>query len=132
MKACNDLEHERKINIEMRKTVGAEKKAGIGAAMADMMSDLLQKPAEAFTAKAKTQEKERKLQYREQKITQIETYLANGQKQLKWRLEQQGISTMSQVDEANLRREVERSRSSWSICVIKKQCKISASNSTRH
>lgn len=107
MKARDDLEHERKINIEMRKTVGAEKQASIGAAMADMLSDLLQKQAEALTAKAKTQEKERDLQYREQKIAQIETYLANGQKQLKWKLEQQGTSTMSQVDEANLRREIE-------------------------
>ncbi|KAF3049393.1 hypothetical protein E8E11_009474 [Didymella keratinophila] len=107
MKARNDLNHERKVNTEMRKTVGAEKQASIGAAMANMLSDLLQKQAEALTAKAKLQQKERDLQYREQKITQIETYLANGQKQLKYQLEQQGIRTMSQVDESKLRREVE-------------------------
>jgi hypothetical protein len=107
MKARNDLNHERKVNIEMRKTIGAEKQASIGAAMADMLSDLLQKQAEALTAKANMQEKERDLRNREQKITQIETYLANGQKQLKYQLEQQGIRSMSQVDEANLRHEVE-------------------------
>lgn len=107
MKARNDLDHERKVNTEMHKTVGAEKQASVGAAMADMLSDLLQKQAEVITAKAKIQEKERDLQYREQRIRQIETYLVNGQKQLKWQLERQGIWTMSHVDEANLRREVE-------------------------
>lgn len=107
MKARSDLDVERKVHAEMRKTVGAEKQASIGAAMADMLNDLLHKQADALTAKAKTQEKERDLQYREQRITQLETYLSNGQKQLKWQLEQQGIRAMSEVDEASLRREVE-------------------------
>lgn len=107
IKARSDLDVERKVNAEMRKTVGAEKQASIGAAMANMLSDLLQKQADALTAKAKTQEKERDLQYREQRITQLETYLSNGQKQLKWQLEQRGIRAMSEVDEAHLRREVE-------------------------
>ena len=107
MKAQNDLDHERKINTEMRKTVRAEKQASIGAAMGDTLSDLLKKQAEALAAKAKMQEKERHLQYREQRITQVETYLANGQKQLKYQLEQQGIRTMSEIDEADLRCEVE-------------------------
>jgi hypothetical protein len=107
MKARSDLDYERKVNCEMRKTVGAEKQASIGGAMADMLNDLLQKQADALTVKARMQEKERDLKYREQKITQVEIYLANGQKQLKWQFEEQGIRTMSQVDEANLRREVE-------------------------
>ncbi|KAJ4379367.1 hypothetical protein N0V86_005412 [Didymella sp. IMI 355093] len=107
MKARSDLHYERKINVEMRKTVEVEKQASIGSAMADMLNDLLQKQAGALNAKARMQEKERDLEYREQKITQLETYLANGQKQLKWQLEEQGIRAMSQVDEANLRREVE-------------------------
>lgn len=107
MKARNDLDYERKVNAEMRKTVGAEKQASIGGAMASMLSDTLQKQAEALTGKAKMQEKERHLQYREQRITQVETYLANGQKQLKYQLEQQGIRTMSQIDESDLRCEVE-------------------------
>lgn len=107
MKARDDLEAERKLNSEMRKMVGAEKQASIGGAMSDMLTDLLQKQAEALTEKAKTQEKERRLQNREQQITQLEVYLSEGQKQLKYQLEQQGIRLMSTVDEANLRREVE-------------------------
>ena len=107
MKARNDLEVERKVNAEMRRTVGAEKQASFGAAMSDMLTDLLQKQADALTAKAKTQEKERDLQYREQKIAQLENYLSDGQKQLKLQLEQQGIRSMSAVDGANLRHEVE-------------------------
>ncbi|KAF1933582.1 uncharacterized protein M421DRAFT_88763 [Didymella exigua CBS 183.55] len=107
MKACSDLEVGRKVHAETRKTFRDEKQASISAAMADMLSDLLQKQADALTAKARMQEKERDLEYREQKIMQLEIYLASGQKQLKWELEQQGIRTMSSIDEANLRREVE-------------------------
>ncbi|KAF2623974.1 hypothetical protein BU25DRAFT_493885 [Macroventuria anomochaeta] len=107
MKARNDLEVERKVNAEMRKRVGAEKQASIGAAMSDMLTALLQKQADTLAAKAKTQEKERDLQYRERKIAQLEDYLSDGQRQLKYQLEQQGIRSMSVVDRANLRREVE-------------------------
>lgn len=107
MKARHDLEAERKVNAEMRKTVGAEKQANVGAAMTELLTDLLQKQAEALATKAKAQEKERELHYREQKIAQCEAYLSEGQKQLKHRLEQQGIRRMSTVDETNLRRDVE-------------------------
>ncbi|KAJ4991681.1 hypothetical protein SVAN01_02796 [Stagonosporopsis vannaccii] len=107
LKARSDLEAERTINAEIRKTVGAEIQTSVGAAMADMLSDLLQKQAETLMAKAKTQEKERELQCREQQITQLEAYLSEGQKQLKHQLEQRGIQLMSAADEAKLRREVE-------------------------
>ncbi|KAF3035948.1 hypothetical protein E8E12_005943 [Didymella heteroderae] len=106
-KARSDLDFERKVNVEMRKTVGTEKQASVGAAMADTLNDLLQKQADALAEKSRVQDKERDLQYREQKVTQIETYLANGQKQLKWQLEQQGIRAMSKVEEANLWHQVE-------------------------
>ena len=107
MKARNDLEVERKVNAEMRRTVGAEKQASISAAMSDMLTELLQKQADALAAKAKIQEKDRELQHRERKIAQLEAYLADGQKQLKFQLEEQGIRMMSAVEEANLRRDVE-------------------------
>lgn len=107
MKARNDLEVERKLNAEMRRTVGAEKQASISAAMSDMLTELLQKQAEALAMKAKSQEKDRELQYREQKIAQLEDYLSDGQKQLKYQLEQQGVRPMIAVDEVNLRREIE-------------------------
>ncbi|KAL1608800.1 hypothetical protein SLS59_001991 [Nothophoma quercina] len=107
MKARNDLEVERKVNAEMRRTVGAEKQASISAAMSDMLTELLQKQADALAAKAKIQEKDRELQHREQKIAQLEAYLADGQKQLKFQLEEQGIRMMSAVEEAHLCRDVE-------------------------
>ncbi|KAH6622057.1 hypothetical protein C7974DRAFT_215408 [Boeremia exigua] len=106
MKARNDLEAERKINAEMRQTVGAEKQSSISAAMSEMLTELLQKQADALAAKAKACEKERELQYREEKIRQFEVYLSDGQRQLKYQLEQQGIRAMSAVDEANLRHEI--------------------------
>jgi hypothetical protein len=107
MKTRNDLDTERKINAEMRRTVGAEQQANIGAAMSDMLTDLLHKQAEALGAKAKAQEKELELQFREQKIAQLEVYLSDGQKQLHNQLEERGIRSMSAVDRANLVREVE-------------------------
>ena len=107
MKARNDLEVERKLNAEMLRTIGAEKQASISAAMSDMLTELLQKQAEALAAKARSQEKDRELQYREQKIAQLEDYLSDGQKQLKYHLEQQGIRPMTAVEKANLRRETE-------------------------
>lgn len=107
MKARDDLEAERKANAEMRKNVEAETQASVIAAMSDMLSDLLQKQANALMAKAKTQEKERELQYREQQITQIETYLSEGQKQLYNQLEQQGIQSMSAIEKTYLRHEAE-------------------------
>ncbi|KAF9695275.1 hypothetical protein EKO04_006937 [Ascochyta lentis] len=107
MKARNDLENERKANAETQKTVGAEKQAIIGAAMSNMLTDLLHKQAEALAEKAKTQEKERELQYRERKITQLESFLSDGQRQLKYELEQQGIRPMSVIEKANLRHEIE-------------------------
>lgn len=107
MRARSDLEVERKVNAEMRAKIGAEKQASIGAAFTNMLDELLQKQADALAVKARTLDKEHDLQYREQKITQIETYLAVGQQQLSWDRQQQGIGTMSSTDEANLRREVE-------------------------
>lgn len=107
MKARSDLEVERQVNAEMRRTVGAEKQARIGAAMSDMLTDLLRKQAETLAAKAKLQEKDRGLQYREHRIAQLEEYLSDGQKQLKHQLEQQGIRPMSTVDQAFLRRKAE-------------------------
>ncbi|KAJ8110216.1 hypothetical protein OPT61_g6883 [Boeremia exigua] len=107
MKADNDLEILRKANAEMRKTVEAEQQASISNAMSGILTDLLQKQADALTAKAKAQEKERELQYRERKIAQLEVYLSEGQKQLKYELEKQGIRLMSVLDESNMRREAE-------------------------
>lgn len=107
MKVRNDLEFERRIGTEMRKTIQAEKEASIGAAMSDMLAALLQKQAEALTAKAKAEEKERDLQYREQRITQLEVYLSEGQKALKYQLEQRGVRSIRVAEEANLRREIE-------------------------
>ncbi|KAJ4350545.1 hypothetical protein N0V95_004651 [Ascochyta clinopodiicola] len=106
-KTRNDLDHERKVNAEIQKTNGAEKQASIGAAMSNMLTDLLNKQAEALTERAQIQEKERNLNYREQKIAQLEVYLSDGQRQLKYQLEQQGIRPMSVVEQANLRRELE-------------------------
>jgi hypothetical protein len=107
MKTRNDLEAERQKNAEIQRTVGAKKQASIGAAMSDLLVDLLHKQADTLAAKAKIQEKERELQYREQKIAQLEVYLSDGQRQLKDQLEERGIRSMSTVDQANLHREVE-------------------------
>ncbi|UPX12361.1 uncharacterized protein EKO05_0002911 [Ascochyta rabiei] len=106
-KTRNNLDCERNTNAETQKTDGAEKQASIDAAMSNMLTDLLHKQAEALTEKAKVQEKERDLHYRERRIVQLEEYLSDGQRQLKYQLEQQGIRPMSVVEQANLRRELE-------------------------
>lgn len=107
MQVRNKLDTERKVNAEIKKTVGAEKQASLDAAMSNMLADLLHGQAEALESKAKAEEKERELDRRERKIEQLEIYLSDGQRQLMYQLEQQGIRPMSMVDQANLRREAE-------------------------
>lgn len=106
-KANTDLDVERKRNAELRITTETTARASVSAAMSDILANLLQKQAHALSAKAALEEKQRDLLHREQTITNLEMYLADGQAQLKYKLEQQGIRLMSVVEVAKLRREVE-------------------------
>lgn len=106
-KANTDLDVERKRNAELRITTETTARASVSAAMSDILANLLQKQAQTLTTKAALEEKQRDLLHREQTITNLEMYLADGQAQLKYKLEQQGIRLMSVVEVAKLRREVE-------------------------
>ncbi|KAF1851262.1 uncharacterized protein K460DRAFT_391574 [Cucurbitaria berberidis CBS 394.84] len=107
MKTQNELNASRKQNVELRTTVEAEHQHKIETAFSSMLANLLQKQSEALGLEANVEAKGRDLQYRERQIEQLEVYLAEGQKQVKYQLEQQGIRTMNAVDREHIKREAE-------------------------
>lgn len=109
IKLRDELDSERKLRSQMQEKVEAETQASYSAAVANTLNELLCRQAETLAAKAKYEGKWRELQYREDRITQLEGYLSAGQTQLKYQLEQQGIRPMRKVDEAKLKAEVELS-----------------------
>jgi hypothetical protein len=109
IKTRDELDSERKLHSQMQRKVEAETRASYSAAVASTLNDLLFRQAETLAAKAKYEGKWRELQYREDRIAQLERYLSAGQAQLKYQLEQQGIRPMREVDEAKLKSEVELS-----------------------
>jgi hypothetical protein len=109
IKTRDELDSERKLHSQMQRKVEAETQASYSAAVANTLNDLLFRQSETLAAKAKYEGKWRELQYREDRIAQLEGYLSAGQAQLKYQLEQQGIRPMREVDEAKLKSEVELS-----------------------
>lgn len=105
MKAKNDLGLERRKNIEMRKTIETEQQEKNEAAFSSLLAHVLQDQARALTLEATVVDKERHLKHREKKIEQLEVYLSEGQKQLKYRLEQEGVRLMSVADREHIKRE---------------------------
>lgn len=107
MKTQNELNAARKSLSQLRATVETEQQQKIEAAFSSMLSTLLQQQAEALYSKASFEAKERDLLHRERMISQFEIYLTEGQKQVKYQLEEQGIRTMDTVDRALIKREAE-------------------------
>ncbi|KAH6866365.1 hypothetical protein BKA58DRAFT_203168 [Alternaria rosae] len=107
MKLKNELDAERTKNIRLRKAVEAEQQQKVEAASSVMLTNLLREQAAALTLKSKVEARERDLDYREQKITQLEVYLSEGQKQLMYDLEKNGDRPMSAVQMEHARREAE-------------------------
>jgi hypothetical protein len=109
IKTRDELEIERKLHSQMQKKVEAETEASYSTAVANTLNDLLCRQSETLVAKARYEGKCRELQYREDRIAQLEGYLSAGQAQLKYELQQRGIRPMRAVDEAKLNSEVELS-----------------------
>ncbi|KAJ4366782.1 hypothetical protein N0V83_007307 [Neocucurbitaria cava] len=107
MKTQNELNAARKSLAQIRATVESEQQQRIEAAFSSMLSTLLQKQGEAISSKASFEAKERDLSHRERMIQQFEIYLAEGQKQVKYQLEEQGIRAMDTVDRALIEREAD-------------------------
>ncbi|KAL1793666.1 hypothetical protein ACET3X_008648 [Alternaria dauci] len=107
MKTKHELDVEREKNRRLRTTIEAEQQQKVEAASSSMLSNLLREQAEALTLKAKVEARERELDTREQKISQHEMYLSEGQKQLWYSLEKQGVRPMSAVDMQRARQEAE-------------------------
>lgn len=107
MKLKNELDAERTKNIHLRKAVEAEQQQKVEAASSVMLTNLLREQAAALTLKSKVEARERDLDHREQKITQLEVYLSEGQKQLMYDLEKNGDRPMSAVQMEHARREAE-------------------------
>jgi hypothetical protein len=103
MKMRDGLQAAQKENAEMRVQIETEKQKSLDAAMSGLLTDLLRKQAEALDMKAKAQAKQYELQYREQKIEQLEVFLAKGQKQFHYELDQRGIQPMSAIEAERIR-----------------------------
>ncbi|KAF2128698.1 hypothetical protein P153DRAFT_386811 [Dothidotthia symphoricarpi CBS 119687] len=107
MKGRSELEIERRKNADLRKTIETEKQGEMDAALSMMLADLLHKQSEVIAAKAKVQQKERDLHFREQKIEQLEVFLSEGQKQLHYQLDKDGVRHMTDVEVERIQREAE-------------------------
>jgi hypothetical protein len=105
MKTKHELDTERNNNRRLRVIIEAEQQQKVEAASSSMLTNLLRDQAEALTLKAKVEAKERELGFREQKISQHEVYLSEGQKQLWFSLEENGVRPMSAVQMQHARRE---------------------------
>ncbi|KAF1935067.1 hypothetical protein EJ02DRAFT_428771 [Clathrospora elynae] len=107
MKTKNELDSERKKNAHLRSTVQMEERQKLEGACSSMLANLLHDQVEALTLKAQVEAKARDLDFREKKIEQYEVYLSEGQKQVKYELEKQGVRPMSTIQLEHVRREVE-------------------------
>jgi hypothetical protein len=107
MKTKHELDAERTKNLRLRKNIEAEQQQKIEAASSIMLLNLLREQAEALTLKSRVEARERDLDLREQKISQLEVYLSEGQKQLMYALEKNGDRPMSAVQMEHARREAE-------------------------
>jgi hypothetical protein len=106
-KIKHELDVERNKNWRLRTTIEAEQQQKVEAASSKMLTNLLREQAEALTLKAKVEARERALDSREQRISQHEVYLSEGQKQLWFSLEANGVRPMSAVDIQHARQEAE-------------------------
>ena len=109
MKLKNELDAERNKGVRLRKSIEAEQQQKVEAASSVMLTNLLRDQATTLTLKSKVEARERDLDEREQKITQLEVYLTEGQKQLMYALEENGDRPMSAVQMEHARREAELS-----------------------
>ncbi|RYO58173.1 hypothetical protein AA0116_g7440 [Alternaria tenuissima] len=107
MKIKHELDVERNKNWRLRTTIEAEQQQKVEAASSKMLTNLLREQTEALTLKAKVEARERELDFREQRILQQEVYLSEGQKQLWFSLEANGVRPMSAVDMQHARQEAE-------------------------
>ncbi|KAI4684247.1 hypothetical protein J4E81_009127 [Alternaria sp. BMP 2799] len=107
MKLKNELDAERNKGVRLRKSIEAEQQQKVEAASSVMLTNLLRDQATTLTLKSKVEARERDLEEREQKITQLEVYLTEGQKQLMYALEENGDRPMSAVQMEHARREAE-------------------------
>ncbi|KAI4613306.1 uncharacterized protein J4E87_009953 [Alternaria ethzedia] len=107
MKLKNELDAERNKGVRLRKSIEAEQQQKVEAASSVMLTNLLRDQATTLTLKSKVEARERDLDEREQKITQFEVYLSEGQKQLMYALEENGDRPMSAVQMEHARREAE-------------------------
>lgn len=106
-KIKNELDVERNKNWRLRITIEAEQQEKVEAASSKMLTSLLREQAEALTLKDKVEARERELDFREQRISQQEVYLSEGQKQLWFSLKANGVRPMSAVDIQDARQEAE-------------------------
>jgi hypothetical protein len=74
--------------------------------MSGLLTDLMHRQSEALALMAKAREKQREMRYREQKIEQLEAFLAEGQKQFHYELDKRGIRPMSEVEVKRIRSDV--------------------------
>ncbi|KAH7359702.1 hypothetical protein BKA66DRAFT_515056 [Pyrenochaeta sp. MPI-SDFR-AT-0127] len=109
MKAQNELNVERKKSVNLRKTIEAEQQQRIESAFSGMTSDLLCKQIEVYAQTAKNEARERGFEFREKKIKQLEVYLSEGQKQLKYKLEERALRPMDAVEREYIKRDAELS-----------------------
>jgi hypothetical protein len=106
MKMRDELQAAQKQNAEMRVQIEAEKQKSLDAAMSGLLTDLLRKQTEALDMKAKAQAKQHELRHRELKVEQLEMFLAQGQKQFHYELDQRGIQSMSIVEAERIRKDL--------------------------
>ncbi|EDU40752.1 FliJ domain containing protein [Pyrenophora tritici-repentis] len=105
MKANQDLADERANTVIMREALQEEYNVKFDAASANLLSIYIREQVDAIFAKTRFQAKEAELKFREEKIQQLEVFLAEGQMQLAKKDEEGGGEPMSAVQTRQIRRE---------------------------
>lgn len=106
MKAHNELEEERKKNASLRKTIGEEMQMVTDEALSATTLELLNKQIKTLAHQAKVEAKERELQFREDRVEQLEVFLSEGQKFFHRQTTREGLS-MAQVTSEHESRQAE-------------------------
>lgn len=84
-----------------------EKRNELDAGLSDLLSHLLHQHSSVLALEAKLEQKQRDVEFREKKIHQLEVFLAEGQKQLYFQLDRDGVRHMTDVEVERVQRAAE-------------------------
>ncbi|KAH9859964.1 hypothetical protein IAQ61_011747 [Plenodomus lingam] len=110
MSLKNVLDAERRSSANMRKSIELEQRRKSDAAMSSLLTNLIHAQEEALASNARAEAQERDLEHRRKQISQMEVYLAEGQRQMHENLgnfHRESSRSMNVVDRELIKREEE-------------------------